>query len=154
MPPPPFPLPPGATGFFPPHAPLPETDPRTFRTALYTAARAARGRVDEVEDHVHPRTYRTGTVIHPAGRTVVLGHLHHPWIAFVPERRDAYADEFLSPPPWADVFSAAGFLVLTGDQLSVPLAGEASSGLTPFEWRQAVYHGTATLGGAVFNTWD
>ncbi|MFH8534731.1 hypothetical protein ACH4GE_40905 [Streptomyces tendae] len=41
-----FRLPRGATGFFhPKDGPLPETDRRRFRTALYAAARAAEGQV-------------------------------------------------------------------------------------------------------------
>ncbi|WP_369522400.1 hypothetical protein, partial [Streptomyces albus] len=150
-----FPLPPGATGFFRPQdGPLPETDRRAFRTALYAAARAAGGQVDEVEDRHCPRTYHTATVTRGAARTIVLCHAHQPWVAFAGARRDQYTDEFLAPPPWAGCFTAAGFAVLTPGQLAAPLSQVDASALTPAEWRQVRYHRATTLGGVLFNAWD
>ncbi|MGW6645448.1 hypothetical protein [Streptomyces sp. A244] len=87
-----FVLPRGATGFFrPKDGPLPEVDRRTFRAALYEAARAGDGRVGEIEERTYPRTFHTGTVDVGPGEYVVLCHAHHPWIAFAEERREWYA---------------------------------------------------------------
>ncbi|MFD7630134.1 hypothetical protein ACFV7Q_29615 [Streptomyces sp. NPDC059851] len=158
-----FALPRGATGFLRPQEglPLPETDPRAFRAALYAAARAACGRVGEVEERAYPRTFHTASVgVHggAAERTehIVLCHAHLPWVAFVRERRDWYADPdgFLDAPPWAGAFAAAGFTVLTGGQLAVPLAGVDTAVLSPVEWRQVRLYGVTTLGGLLFNAWD
>ncbi|MFJ3623808.1 hypothetical protein ACIPSH_37530 [Streptomyces iakyrus] len=105
-----FVLPRGATGFLrPKDRPLPEVDRRTFRTALYEAARAADGRVGEIEERTYPRTFHAATVDVGTGECVVLWHAHHPWIAFVEERREWYADGFLTGTEgWAHIRPAAG----------------------------------------------
>lgn len=156
-----FALPPGATGFFRPQDdPLPQTDLRSFRAALYAAVRIAGGAVGEVEEQTYPRTFHTAVVVERAGESVVLCHAHHPWIAFVQERRDGYGygdehdEEFLAPPPWAHAFTDAGFVVLSGERLATPLSDVDASVLTRDEWRQVRHHGTTTLGGALFNVWD
>lgn len=147
-------LPRGATGF---HAPgdgaLPETDPRAFRGALHAAARAAGGRVGEIEPWECPRTFHTASVVHRTGETVVLCHAHHPWIAFARERRNWYDEEFAAPPPWASVFTDAGFVVLDGGRLGLPLAAVDTSVLSRAEWRQVRAYGIGTLGGVLFNAW-
>ncbi|WP_200307666.1 hypothetical protein [Streptomyces adelaidensis] len=153
----PSPLPPGATGFFEPGDGLPpKSDGRAFRTALYAAARASGGQVGEMTEAVGPRTFHTASVIHPeeAAESIVLCHLHHPWIAFAGERLDHYEDDFLVPPPWAGAFGAAGFLVLGRERLSTPLSHVDASAMSGFEWSQARCHGTGTLGGVLFNSWD
>ncbi|WP_454314913.1 hypothetical protein [Streptomyces phaeoluteigriseus] len=148
-------LPRGATGFFRPEdGPLPETDQRNFRTALFAAARAADGHVGEMEEQACPRTFHTASVIHDAGHSIVLCHAHHPWIAFARERRDWYTDEFLDPPQWSQPFAAVGFLLLTGEQLATPLSEVDTSKLSAAEWRQVRSYGTSTLGGVLFNSWD
>ncbi|MBD0742794.1 hypothetical protein [Streptomyces sp. CBMA152] len=152
-----FTLPRGATGFFQPgDGALPETDQRAFRTALHAAARVAEGRVGDIEEQVYPRTFHTASVVHGTvdGENVILCHAHHPWIAFVMERRDWYTDAFLSPPPWAHSFTSAGFVVLSREQLATPLADVDASALSQAEWRQVRHHGVATLGGVLFNAWD
>ncbi|MFE1247838.1 hypothetical protein [Streptomyces sp. NPDC058766] len=74
-----FTLPRGATGFFRPEdGPLPETDPRAFRAALYAAAGAARGRAREVEEQACPRSFHTTVTDVGGGEYVVLCHAHHP----------------------------------------------------------------------------
>jgi len=150
-----FTLPRGATGFFQPKdGPLPEIDQRAFRTALYAAARAAKGHVGEIEEQAYPRTFHTASVIRSAAHSIVLCHAHHPWIAFAQERRDWYTDEFLAPPPWAHSFAAAGFVVLTSEQLATPLSDVDTSALSQTEWRQVRYYDITTLGGVLFNAWD
>ncbi|MFI0263082.1 hypothetical protein ACH4OW_29110 [Streptomyces sp. NPDC017056] len=150
-----FTLPRGATGFFrPKDGPLPQTDVRAFRAALHAAARAAGGTVGNVEERTYPRTFHTATVTGRAGESVVLCHAHHPWIAFTPERRYWYGEEFLAPPAWARAFTDAGFVVLSREQLAMPLSGLHPSTLTEGEWREARYHDTTTVGGALFNVWD
>ncbi|WP_181796283.1 hypothetical protein [Streptomyces sp. WELS2] len=151
-----FPLPRGATGFLGPGdtGPLPATDPRTFRAALYTAARVAGGAVGEVEERAYPRTFHTASVLDRAGETVVLCHAHHPWIAFAAERRDWYDEEFLAPPPWAHAFTDAGLTVLDRERLTTPLSAVDTSSLTRAEWRQVRLYGLTTLGGVLFNAWD
>lgn len=150
-----FVLPRGATGLFQPKdGPLPEVDQRTFRAALYEAARAAEGQVGEMEQQTHPRTFHTATVIADAGECVVLCHAHHPWIAFAQQRREWYADEFLAPPPWAYIFTHFGFAVLDHAQLTAPLADIDTSVLTRGEWRQVRLYGLTSLGGVLFNAWD
>ncbi|GAA1504547.1 hypothetical protein GCM10009730_04470 [Streptomyces albidochromogenes] len=150
-----FPLPPGATGFFRPgDGPLPETDLRAFRSALYAAARAAGGEVGEVEERAYPRTFHTASVVERAGESVVLCHAHHPWIAFSRARRDWYGEDFMAPPQWARAFTDTGFVVLSDERLSTPLSGPDASVLTPAERRQVRYYGTTTLGGVLFNSWD
>ncbi|GGX18185.1 hypothetical protein [Streptomyces chryseus] len=150
-----FPLPPGATGCFrPKDGPLPETDLRAFRSALYAAARASGGVVGEVEAQAYPRTFHTASVVGRAGESIVLCHAHHPWIVFSPTRRDWYGEGFLAPPPWASAFTDTGFVVLSGEQLSTPLSGLNASVLTRGEWRQVRHYGITTLGGVLFNSWD
>ncbi|MER5834982.1 hypothetical protein ABT116_30140 [Streptomyces sp. NPDC002130] len=68
-----FTIPRGATGFFrPKDGPLPETDLPAFRTALYAAARAAGGKVGELERQAYPRTFHTATVIDGTREYVIL----------------------------------------------------------------------------------
>ncbi|MEH0517379.1 MULTISPECIES: hypothetical protein [unclassified Streptomyces] len=150
-----FTLPRGATGFVrPKDGPLPETDRRTFRAALYAAARAAGGQVGEMEEQTYPRTFHTASVIGGTGECVVLCHAHHPWIAFVQERRDWYTEEFLAPPSWAHIFTDLGFVVLDRAQLTLSLSDVDTSVLTQGEWRGVRFYGITTLGGVLFNAWD
>jgi hypothetical protein len=150
-----FILPRGATGFFrPKDGPLPLTDLRTFRAALYAAAGAAGGRVGEVEEQAYPRTFHTATVLAGTTEHVVLCHAHHPWIAFAQERRDWYTEEFLAPPPCARSFTDLGFVVLDHTELTLPLADVDTSVLTQGEWREIRFYGITTLGGVLFNAWD
>ncbi|WP_372486639.1 hypothetical protein [Streptomyces indiaensis] len=150
-----FTLPRGATGFFrPADGPLPETGTRAFRTALYAAARASRGRVGGMEEQEYPRTFHTATVVEGADTHVVLCHVHHPWIAFAREPRDWFTDEFLAPPPWARTFTDLGFTVLDRVRLLLPLSEADTSVLTRDEWRLVRLHGITTLGGVLFNAWD
>ncbi|WP_058043100.1 hypothetical protein [Streptomyces roseifaciens] len=152
-----FILPRGATGFFrSAEGPLPDTDLRGFRTALYEAARLAGGTVGEVEERAYPRTFHSASILDGTGEgeTVVLCHAHHPWIAFAQERRDWYDQEFLAPPPWAHVFAHAGFVVLEREQLVAPLSAVDTSALTKSEWRDVRYYGITALGGLLFNAWD
>lgn len=149
-----FTLPHGATGFFRPKGgPLPETDRRAFRAALYTAARAAGGRVGASGEQAYPRTFHRAVVEGTDG-CVVLCHAHHPWIAFVPDHRDPYGEEFLAPPPWAQAFADQGFTVLDHALLTRPLSEVAPSVLTPGEWSEVRFYGITTLGGVLFNAWD
>ncbi|MFE6283123.1 hypothetical protein [Streptomyces sp. NPDC057877] len=149
-------LPRGATGFCRPNdGPLPETDLRAFRTALFAAARAAGGEVGELEEQEYPRTFHTAAITDDTGERVILCHGHYPWIAFAAERREWYTEEFFaSPPPWADVFTQSGFVVLPDAQLTMPVSDLHASALTKTEWRQVRYYGITTLGGVLFNAWD
>ncbi|MGP3975672.1 hypothetical protein ACTWQF_17000 [Streptomyces sp. 8N114] len=150
-----FALPRGATGFFSPqNGPLPETDLRTLRTGLYAAARAAGGKVGELEERVYPRTFHTAAIVDDTGEHILLCHAHHPCIAFVRERRHWYTEEFLAPPPWARAFEQAGFVVLGREQLGMPLTDVDTSVLSQGEWREIRYFGVTTLGGVLFNAWD
>ncbi|KDN73987.1 hypothetical protein DF19_42125 [Streptomyces olindensis] len=150
-----FTLPRGATGFFQPKdGPLPETDRRTFRAALYAAARAAKGHVGEMEEQTYPRTFHTATVVDGTGVHVVLCHAYHPWIAFATDRREWYTEEFLAPPTWAHAFADLGFTVLDRTLLMMPLSGIDTSLLTQGEWREVRLYGIDTLGGVLFNAWD
>ncbi|MFC0597553.1 hypothetical protein [Streptomyces palmae] len=149
-----FTLPRGATGFFvPKDGPLPDTDLRAFRTALYAAARVVEGHVGEIEGHEYPRTFHTASVVDRTGESVILCHAHHPWIAFAQERRNWYAEEFLPPPPWASLFAEAGFVVLSSELLATPLSDVDTSVLTQGEWRHIRSYGITTLGGTLFNAW-
>ncbi|MFI6642429.1 hypothetical protein [Streptomyces sp. NPDC050504] len=145
----------GATGsFVPKDGPLPKSDVRAFRAALYAAARIAGGEVGELEEQAYPRTFHTASVVDRTGEHVILCHAHHPWIAFAQERRDWYREEFLSAPPWARAFTETGFAVLSSELLATPLTAMDTSGLTRSEWRQVRSYDIATLGGALFNAWD
>ncbi|MGC3002537.1 hypothetical protein ACPF8X_30220 [Streptomyces sp. G35A] len=149
-----FTLPRGATGFFvPKDGPLPDTDLRAFRTALYAAARVVEGQVGEIEGQEYPRTFHTASVVDRTGESVILCHAHYPWIAFAQERRNWYAEEFLPPPSWASTFAEAGFVVLSSEQLATPLSGMDTSVLAKDEWRHIRSYGITTLGGALFNAW-
>ncbi|CAK7279830.1 hypothetical protein SGPA1_10608 [Streptomyces misionensis JCM 4497] len=150
-----FVLPRGATGFFwPKEGPLPKTDLRAFRTALYAAARGAGGKVGEVEEQTYPRTFHTASVVGGAGESIVLCHAHHPWIAFAQTRRNWYEEEFLAPPPWGHAFTDAGFVVLSNELLATPLSDVDTSALGPGEWRELRFYSITTLGGVLFNAWD
>ncbi|MFC9817176.1 hypothetical protein ACFVJM_34560 [Streptomyces virginiae] len=151
-----FTLPRGATGFFrSKDGPLPETELRAFRAALYAAARVAGSEVGEVEERVYPRNFHTATVIGREGESTVLCHAHHPWVAFAKARRDWYrGGDFLSPPPWAHAFTNAGFTVLSSERLATPLSDVDTSVLTQGEWRQVCFYSITTLGGVLFNAWD
>ncbi|MDX3800474.1 hypothetical protein [Streptomyces sp. AK04-3B] len=108
----------------------------------------------ETEERTYPRTFHSAAVIEGAGECVVLCHAHHPWIAFARERRDWYTEEFLAPPPWAQAFTDAGFVVLDRAQLTLPLSDVDTSVLTRGEWREVRFYGVTTLGGVLFNAWD
>ncbi|GAB3119263.1 hypothetical protein GCM10027160_33060 [Streptomyces calidiresistens] len=150
-----FVLPRGATGFFrPKDGPLPETDLRLFRTGLYDAARLAEGRVGEFEEQEYPRTFHTASILSRREESVVLCHVHHPWIVFVGERGPWHDTDFIEPPGWARAFSWAGFEVLDRQLLSTPLEEMDTSGLSPVERRACRFPGTTTLGGLLFNAWD
>ncbi|MEV4436647.1 hypothetical protein [Streptomyces sp. NPDC049585] len=150
-----FVLPRGATGLFrPKEGPLPETDLRAFRAALYAAARVVGGTVGEVEEQAYPRTFHTATLVGRAGESIILCHAHHPWIAFAYARRDWYEEEFLAPPLWAHVFTDSGFILLSSEQLATPLSDVDTSVLGPGEWREVRNYGITTLGGVLFNAWD
>lgn len=150
-----FVLPRGATGFLPPkEGPLPKTDLRAFRAALYAAARVAEGTVNEVEEQAYPRTFHTATIIGRAGESIVLCHAHHPWVAFAQTHRDWYREEFTAPPSWAHVFTDLDFVVLSSEQLVTPLSDVDTSVLGPGEWREVRHYGISTLGGVLFNAWD
>ncbi|WP_318536229.1 hypothetical protein [Streptomyces glaucescens] len=150
-----FTLPRGATGFFRTEdGPLPETDLRALRSALYAAARAAGGQVGELEERTYPRTFHTAAVTEGAREWIILCHAHHPWIAFAQERRDWYTEEFRAPPPWAHAFTDPGFVVLDRTELTAPLADIDTSVLTRGEWREVRFYGITTLGGVLFNSWD
>lgn len=150
-----FTLPRGATGFFAPEdGPLPDTDLRAFRTALFAAARVAGGQVGDIEGQQYPSTFHTASVVDRTGESIILCHAHHPWIAFAQERRNWYSEEFLSPPPWASAFAEAGFVVLSSEQLATPLPHVDTSVLSQNEWRQIRLYGITTLGGTLFNAWD
>ncbi|WP_037915315.1 hypothetical protein [Actinacidiphila yeochonensis] len=150
-----FTVPRGATGFFRPRdGPLPETGLPTLRSALYAAARAARGTVGALEPRAYPRTFHTATVVDGTGEHVVLCHAHHPWIAFARERLDWYTEEFLAPPPWARAFAGFGFVVLDRARLTAPLTEADTSDLARVEWSEIRHHGVTQLGGVLFTTWD
>ncbi|MEU2550164.1 hypothetical protein ABZ589_00465 [Streptomyces sp. NPDC013313] len=150
-----FNLPRAATGFYrPKDGPIPETDLRAFRSALYAAARTAGGRVDQVEPQAYPRTFHTASVIDDTGEWIILCHMYHPWIAFAQERGDWCSEDFVAPPPWAGTFAYAGFVVLDREQLATPLSDVDTSGLTSGEWREIRFYGVTTLGGVLFNAWD
>ncbi|MEV7796943.1 hypothetical protein AB0O68_34045 [Streptomyces sp. NPDC087512] len=149
-----FTLPRGATGFFiPKDGPLPQTDVRGFRTALYAAARVIGGQVGEFEGQEHPLSFHTASVVARTGESVVLCHAHLPWVAFARERRNWYREEFLTPPSWAFPFAEAGFVVLSHEQLTTPLSAVDTSVLTPAEWRKVRSYNITTLGGVLFNAW-
>lgn len=144
----------GATGFFvAKDSPLPDTDLRALRTALYAAARAVEGRVGEIEVQEYPRSFHTASIVHRTGESVILCHAHYPWIAFAEERLDWFTGEFLSPPSWASAFVEAGFAVLSSEQLATPLSDMDTSTLTQTEWRCIRSYGITTLGGTLFNAW-
>jgi hypothetical protein len=150
-----FRLPRGATGFFRTQdGPLPDTDLRAFRTALYAAARIAGGRVGEVEEQAYPRTFHIASVLDGTGESIIVCHAHYPWVAFAQERREWYNEEFLAPPSWAHTFAHAGFVVLNRERLTAPLSDVDTSVLTQAEWRQVRLYGITTLGGVLFNAWD
>ncbi|MEU8779298.1 hypothetical protein [Streptomyces sp. NPDC048606] len=144
----------GATGYFvPADGPLPDTDLRAFRSALIAAARVGAGHVGEMEVQAYPRTFHTASVVDRTGESVVLCHVHHPWIAFAQERRNWYAEQFIHPPSWASAFTEEGFAVLNDEQLATPLSAMDTSVLTRGEWRQIRSYGITTLGGVLFNSW-
>ncbi|MFX4294051.1 hypothetical protein [Streptomyces bohaiensis] len=149
------PLPYGATGF-PRRAAgaLPSVAPGEFRAVLHHAARAAGGRLLATTERVHPLTYHHALISDRQGDHTVLGHCHLRWIAFADGVAEVHREEFAAPPSWAAAFGHGGFAVLSRETLRLDLDRAGRDALTPFEWREARYHGTRTLGGAVFNRWD
>ncbi|MGW2116294.1 hypothetical protein [Streptomyces zhihengii] len=151
-------LPHGASGFrgpkgTPRDGPLPVTDLRAFRGALFTAARSAGGEAGEVERQTYPLSFHTAAVVLREDEHVVLCHAHLPWIAFATERRNWYTGQFGDPPPWASAFAEAGFDVLGREHLLTPLAEVDTSSLSRAEWHNVRTYGVDTLGGVLFNAW-
>ncbi|NJQ06952.1 hypothetical protein [Streptomyces lonarensis] len=148
-------LPYGATGFLRRGAgPLPEVPAAEFRAALHHAARVARGRITAMNERSYPLTYHHALISDRQGDHTVLGHCHLRWIAFVDDVAEIHREEFVTPPDWAVAFTHAGFAVLGRETLRLGLDQAGWDALTPFERREARFHETRTLGGAVFNRWD
>ncbi|RSS50372.1 hypothetical protein EF912_21895 [Streptomyces sp. WAC07061] len=145
----------GVTGF---HdrgdPPLPTTDPRTCRSALYAAARAAGGQVEDFTEQEYPQNFHSATISDRDGEHIALFHAHYPLIAFVGDRRYWYTDEFREPPPWVTALTNVGFVVLSAAQLLSPLTESDTSALSATECRQIKHWRPATLGATLFNSWD
>ena len=145
----------GATGFRGvKDDPLPETDLQAFRAAWHTAARIADGRVGEFVRQAYPRSFHTATVADRNGTHVVLCHAHLPLVAFATDRRPGYVDGFRVPPIWSNIFTDAGFTVMSVHLLNSPLSQVDTSDRRPAEWKQIRYWRATRLGEVLFNSWD
>lgn len=134
--------------------PVPSTDPKACRAAWYAASRAAHGRVEDFVEQEYPQNFHSATISDRDGPHVALFHAHYPLIAFVRDRQYWYTDEFQAPPAWAPALTDFGFAVLGAMQLLSPLAESDISALSAAEWRQIKHWRPATLGAALFNSWD
>ncbi|MEU1375084.1 hypothetical protein ABZ442_15650 [Streptomyces triculaminicus] len=102
----------------------------------------------------YPQNFHSATISDRDGPHVALFHAHYPLIAFVRDRQYWYTDEFQAPPAWAPALTDFGFAVLGAMQLLSPLAESDISALSAAEWRQIKHWRPATLGAALFNSWD
>lgn len=145
----------GVTGF---HGrndpPPPDTDPKECRSAWYAAARSAKGEVGDFTEQEYPQSFHVATIDDRRGTHIALFHAHYPLIAFVGDQLYVYRTEFIAPPAWATTLSRFGFLVLTATELLCPLEKADTSALAQAEWRQIRHWKPATLGAALFNSWD
>ncbi len=145
----------GATGFRGAQDdPLPETDLQAFRAAWHTAARISDGQVGELVRQTYPRSFHTATVAGRNGAHVVLCHAHLPLVAFAADQRPGYVDEFLGPPIWSNIFTDAGFTVMSAHLLNSPLSQVDTSDLSSAEWMQIQAWRATRLGEVLFNSWD
>ncbi|MFC1418357.1 hypothetical protein [Streptacidiphilus cavernicola] len=135
---------------------LPETDLQAFRAAWYMAARVTGGQVGEFVRQAYPRSFHTATVVERNGtHVVVLCHAYLPLIAFAAaDPRPGYVDEFQDPPVWSNIFTDAGFTVMSAHLLNSPLSQVDTSDLRPAEWMQIRYWRATRLGEVLFNSWD
>lgn len=102
----------------------------------------------------YPQNFHVGTIDDRRGAHVALFHAHYPLIAFVGERLFVYRTEFVAPPSWAAALGSFGFTLLTAAELLSSLEDADTSGLSKAEWRQIKHWQPATLGAAIFNSWD
>lgn len=114
--------------------PLPRTDARQFRAACFEAA----------------------TLTSREGAQIVLCHASWPVIAFtaVPPAPLRPVTDFVSPPPYADVFENAGFEVLAPAALNTPSSALDLTELTRAERADLRYWRPGTVGELLFNWWD
>lgn len=57
-------------------------------------------------------------------------------------------------PSWAAALGSFGFTLLTAAELLSSLEDADTSALSKAEWRQIKHWQPATLGAAIFNSWD
>jgi hypothetical protein len=150
-----FVVPRGATGFrSSKSAPLPLVDLKHLRAAWHAAAHLAAGRIGEFDEQSYPRTFHVAKVTGRDGLNVILCHAHFPLVAFATGQHAYYTTEFTDPPNWASAFAAAGFDAMSAAALLSPLEDADTSDLLADDWRQIRRWRPATLGAALFNSWD
>ncbi|WP_225448507.1 hypothetical protein [Streptacidiphilus sp. P02-A3a] len=145
----------GATGFRgAKDDPLPEADLQAFRAAWHAAARLADGQAGELVRQAYPRSFHTATVADRNGTHVVLCHAHLPLVAFAADQWRGHTVEFRDPPIWSNIFTDAGFMVMSERLLNSPLSQVDTSDLCSAEWIQIRYWRANRLGEVLFNSWD
>jgi len=147
----------GATGFR--HGKdqeLPAVDIRMFRAGCHAAARVAGGTVELIVERTYPRNFHSAVIAAAAGRLGILCHVHHPWIAFIEEGAGSggYPGVFVDPPAWAGTFAEMNFTIMSRGLLDSPLSEVDTAALTTAEWSQIRSWRPASVGRALFNSWD
>ena len=129
---------------------------RRFRTACFEAARRTGARVDSLDLPGVVRSFEAASITSPTGSVVALHHTDRPIVAFTgtPPVAGRPVSDFMDSPPYADVFKAYGFQVLTPAVLNTPVAALDLTELTPIEPTDLRYWRPDVLGDVLFNWWD
>jgi hypothetical protein len=148
----------GVTGFrYGKEAELSAVSIRGFRGACYVAARAAGGAVEQVVERTYPRNFHSAViVVGPADRFAVLCNVLYPWVAFVEVGVGGAAgsEAFVDPPTWSGAFTETGFTVMSRKLLESSLSVVDTATLGKAELVQIRSWCPASVGHAVFNSWD
>jgi hypothetical protein len=150
------PLPKGVTGFDAPNDGVPV---KRFTTACHTAARQARGQVQQVRaayEQVTPNVHEALVTLRNASETVrVLCNAHHPIVAFTsPATREGDVRlRFVDCPELAAVLSSE-FNILTSQEAGAGVSSDVVAQLGEAELEQMRYWSPRRIGDVIFNYWD
>ena len=150
------PLPKGVTGFDAPEGGVPVT---RFTTACHTAARQARGRVNQVRaayEQVTPNFHEALVSLRDGDETVrVLCNAHYPIVAFTsPAAHEGDVRlQFVDCPQLAGALSGE-FSIVSAQDACAGISSAAVAQLGEAELDQMRYWNPQRIGDMIFNYWD